>query len=182
MDILLTNPKTLTELIKLKLPVVAPMLQSANLVYSNFWCAMTNYYYARAAEYFKIVQFKNIGEFNVPMVHSAVLINLNYEPTRLLTFDKSKLIQNQVKHNVETVDYQVPFDDIIVFAVSAKTFNIPLAVSNSHVYGFISIPASESFEEELTNFQDLKLIVLTKTEEDLLVVEELQHLITYPKK
>lgn len=166
----------------MKLPIVAPMLQSANLIYSNFWGAMTNYYYDRAAEYFKIAQFKNIGEFNVPMVHSAVLINLNHKPTRLLTFDKSKLIQFQLQNNVEYVDTNVPFDDIIVFAISAKTFNIPLAISNSHIYGFISIPASESLDEEWSNFLDLKLIVLTKTDEELLVNEEFNHLITYPKK
>ncbi|KAL5290495.1 CERCAM family protein [Megaselia abdita] len=181
-DIILTNPKTLIELINLKLPIVAPMLQSSNLIYSNFWAAMTNYYYGRAAEYFKIAQLKNIGEFNVPMVHSAVLISLNHEPTKLLTFDRNKLIQTQLENNFEEVDYNVPFDDIIVFAIAAKSFNIPLAISNSHSYGFISIPASESFDEELSNFVDLKVIVLTKTEEDLLVNEEFKHLITYPKK
>lgn len=166
----------------MKLPIVSPMLQSANLIYSNFWAAMTNYYYERAAEYFKIVQYKNIGEFNVPMVHSAVLINLNHEPTRLLTFDRNKLIQYQLENSFEEVDYNVPHDDIIVLAISAKAFNIPMTISNSHTFGFISIPTSESFEDELSSFLDLKLIVLTRTEDDLLVNDEFKHLITYPKK
>lgn len=158
------------------------MLFSANLIYSNFWAAMDNYYYGRAEEYYKIIRYQNVGEFNVPMVHSAVLVNLNLEESKFLTFDKNKLIESQLANNFEKVDYNVPFDDIIVFAISAKSFNIPLTISNSHVYGFISIPASDSFEEELSNFLDMKLILLTKTEDDLLINDEFKHLIIYPKK
>uniref|UniRef100_T1GDG5 Glycosyl transferase family 25 domain-containing protein n=1 Tax=Megaselia scalaris TaxID=36166 RepID=T1GDG5_MEGSC len=63
-DVLLTNPKTLDILIKLNLPIVSPMLISANHLYSNFWALEEEY---------TIIMSQGVGEFKVSMVHSAVL-------------------------------------------------------------------------------------------------------------
>uniref|UniRef100_T1GN45 Uncharacterized protein n=1 Tax=Megaselia scalaris TaxID=36166 RepID=T1GN45_MEGSC len=79
-DVLLTYPKTLDILIKLNLPLVSPMLVSANQLYSNFWAL---------EEYYIIIQSHYVGEFNVSIVHSAVLVNLNIQETKFLAFDRN---------------------------------------------------------------------------------------------
>lgn len=88
--------------------IVAPMLLSTTM-YSNFWCGMTSsFYYERTEEYPEILNRKKIGCFAVPMVHSAVLIDLRKEASDLLTFEPNN-------H-----DYTGPIDDIITFAVLAN--------------------------------------------------------------
>lgn len=78
-------------------------------MYSNFWCGMTPFYsYKRTDEYMEILYRKKVGCFVVPMVNSAVLINLRSHISDKLTFDPGKMI-----------NYDGPVDDIITFAVSA---------------------------------------------------------------
>ncbi|KOB73580.1 Glycosyltransferase 25 family member [Operophtera brumata] len=75
-DVFLTDPGTLKSLVKKDRHVVAPMLLTDGL-YSNFWAGMTeDYYYRRTDNYEEIIRRKEIGCFDVPMVHSAVLISL----------------------------------------------------------------------------------------------------------
>lgn len=92
------------------------MLQS-NGMYSNFWCGMTqDYYYLRTDDYKPILKRSKKGCFHVPMIHSAVLVNL-----RRIDSDKLSFIGSNVN------DYKGPTDDIITFALSAnksgKLFN-----------------------------------------------------------
>lgn len=101
------------ELVELNLPVVAPMLLS-DALYSNFWGGMyDDYYYKRTEEYKEILHYKKIGQFRVPMVHTAVLVKLNSFSSDSITFEKSK---------IKDVEAQRPFplDDIIIFAVSCN--------------------------------------------------------------
>jgi len=85
------------------------MLKSDGL-YSNFWCGMTeNYYYKRTPDYAPIVEWKTKGCYQVPMIHSSVLIDLRFQITDYLTFNHS-LLSN----------YMGPVDDIIIFAMSAN--------------------------------------------------------------
>lgn len=85
------------------------MLKSDGL-YSNFWCGMTeNYYYKRTHDYAPIVERKNKGCYQVPMIHSSVLIDLRFQITNYLTF-RHDLVPN----------YTGPLDDIIIFAMSAN--------------------------------------------------------------
>lgn len=79
-------------------------------MYSNFWCGMTSsYYYKRTEEYEQILNRKNIGCFSVPMVHSAMLVDLRIENSDLLTFSPNNI-----------AGYDGPVDDIIIFAVGAN--------------------------------------------------------------
>uniref|UniRef100_A0A2M4ARY6 Putative glycosyltransferase 25 family member n=1 Tax=Anopheles triannulatus TaxID=58253 RepID=A0A2M4ARY6_9DIPT len=147
-DAFLTNPGSLRALIDLKLPIVAPMLVSDGL-YSNFWCGMTaDYYYHRTDDYKKILHYELVGQWAVPMVHSAVLVDLNVAETRHLTFDRRNLPADR---------YSGPVDDIIIFAMSANYSSIPMHVCNALLHGYIMVPleAGETVEgkdlEQLMN-------------------------------
>lgn len=113
-DVLLSHEDTLMELVELNLPVVAPMLLS-DALYSNFWGGMyDDYYYQRTEEYKDILHYKKIGQFRVPMVHTAVLVKLNTFSSDSITFEKSKIKDLQGLR-------PIPLDDIIIFAVSCNS-------------------------------------------------------------
>lgn len=108
-DVFLTNPDTLLNLISENESVIAPMLKSDGM-YSNFWCGMTqDYYYKRTEDYKPILYRENIDKHHVPMIHSAVLIDLNRVKSDALTFNSKNL-----------KGYTGPVDDIITFAYSAN--------------------------------------------------------------
>lgn len=110
-DVLLTNPNVLDLLISKNETIVAPLLKSDGM-YSNFWAGMTeDYYYERTDEYEPILHRKKIGCFSVPMVHSAILIDLRRKISDFLTYDSKNL-----------GSYDGPRDDIITFALGAKIF------------------------------------------------------------
>lgn len=148
---MLTQPETLNHLTALNIPIVAPMLLSEGL-YSNFWCGMTNeFYYKRTDEYQEIYNANKEGVFPVPMVHSAVLIKLNYMGSKYLTFDKERLIQQQqidpewsASLGKHCQHYNGPLDDIIVFAISANCTQVPMAICNELPFGYILQPLETS--------------------------------------
>ena len=108
-DVFLTNPNILNELISKNETVVAPLLKSDGL-YSNFWAGMTDDFYYLRTEKYEPILFREVkGCFNVPMIHSAVLIDLRKHTSDNLTYDPKNLNQ-----------YNGPIDDIITFAVSAN--------------------------------------------------------------
>ncbi|MGH0174129.1 UNVERIFIED_CONTAM: hypothetical protein FKN15_066979 [Acipenser sinensis] len=99
---------TLWKLIAENRTVVAPMLES-RAAYSNFWCGMTAQgYYRRTPAYMPIRKRERRGCFAVPMVHSTFLIDLRKEASQELAFHPPH------------PDYTWAFDDIIVFAFSAR--------------------------------------------------------------
>ncbi|TMS20639.1 Procollagen galactosyltransferase 2 [Larimichthys crocea] len=107
-DNLLTNPRVLSLMMAENLTLVAPMLESRSL-YSNFWCGITPQgYYKRTPDYQPIREWKRLGCFPVPMVHSTFLLDLRRESSRDLTFYPPH------------PDYSWAFDDIMVFAFSAR--------------------------------------------------------------
>ena len=107
-DSLLADPSTISALVDSELMVVAPLLTSIGL-YANFWAGMTEtFYYRRTDEYKQILNRKKVGCFEVPMVHTAVLVNLQHEESDLLTYNPDNI-----------PGYPGPEDDIIVFATSA---------------------------------------------------------------
>ncbi|XP_060654713.1 glycosyltransferase 25 family member [Drosophila nasuta] len=156
-DVLLTSPQALTALTRLQLPIVAPMLHSEGL-YSNFWCGMTeDYYYQRTDEYKEIYHSRKVGVYEVPVVHTAVLIDMNYAGARYLTFDREKLQQMQQESEQQPV-YNGPVDDIIVFAISANTSGVPLRVSNEIAFGYLMQPleTTDSLEHDLQQVINLR--------------------------
>lgn len=136
-DVFLTDNQALKKLVNLNLPIVAPMLESQSL-YTNFWGGMReNYYYKRTHEYLMIKKREKIGEAEVPLVNSAILVNMNMVNSKYLTHNKSVLINYEINSS-ET--YDGPWDDQIVFAISAKYAGLPMYISNSHKYGYIMAP------------------------------------------
>ena len=80
---------------------------------------------------------KKVGCHEVPMVHTAVLVDLRQEESDLLTF---------LPDNI--ADYPGPSDDIIVFALSLTLRSLPLHVCNDRYYGSLTLPLEDG--------QDLK--------------------------
>lgn len=78
-----------------------------------------SYYYKRTDEYEEILNRKKTGCFPVPMIHSAVLVDLRTQDSDLLTFSPSKI-----------AEYDGPTDDIIAFAIGANKTGNNLYCSN----------------------------------------------------
>lgn len=68
-----------------------------------------NYYYQRTDDYKPIQRMEKQGCYEVPMVHTAVLVNLRTRVSDQLTYNPDKI-----------PNYDGPEDDIIAFAVNAK--------------------------------------------------------------
>jgi len=137
-DVFLTNERTLEELVSKDLLISAPLLNSIGL-YSNFWGGMSDsFYYERTEDYRKILDFKMVGCFEVPMVHTCLLVNLQHTESDLLTF---------LPENIPS--YPGPRDDIIVFALSASLRDIPLHICNDHRYGAVMLPLEDDQELEM---------------------------------
>lgn len=113
----------------------------------------SDYYYKRTDNYKKIRNYESIGEFAVPMVHSAVLVDLKRISSDLLTFNKTRLNSYHDRQS-----YKGPIDDIIIFAISANFSQTEMIISNSHAYGYILVPLDH--DEPLS--KDAQQLVNTK--------------------
>lgn len=141
-DNLLTNPHVLNLMMAENLTLAAPMLESRSL-YSNFWCGITPQgYYKRTPDYQPIREWKRLGCYSVPMVHSTFLIDLRRESSKDLTFYPPH------------ADYSWAFDDIMVFAFSARQAGVQMYVCNREHYGLLPVPlkAQQSVEDESESF------------------------------
>ncbi|KAM3863671.1 procollagen galactosyltransferase 1 [Diretmus argenteus] len=141
-DNLLTNPNVLWKLIKENKTIIAPMLES-RAAYSNFWCGMTSQgYYKRTPAYIPMRKQVRKGCFAVPMVHSTFLIDLRKQASRQLAFHPPH------------PDYSWAFDDIIVFAFSARMADVQMFVSNKETYGYLPVPlrAHNTLKDEADSF------------------------------
>lgn len=130
-------------------------------LYSNFWGGMTSeYYYERTDQYKKIYNFDEQGRFIVPMVHSAVLINLNDKRSDMLTFNRT-ILGEQFSLASNELE-RIPIDDIIIFALSANYSQLPLQINNEQLYGYVTVPldASEDFGKEYAQLINIKIMIL----------------------
>ncbi|XP_023246412.1 glycosyltransferase 25 family member isoform X2 [Copidosoma floridanum] len=171
-DVFLTNPNTLDSLISKNKTVVAPLLKSEGM-YSNFWAGMTDdYYYKRTDEYEPILFKKTISCFPVPMVHSAILIDLRMKVSDLLTYDSNNLY-----------NYDGPRDDIIAFALGAKNFDVDLHICNDENYGFITVPleSNDSIEHDHQQVVNIKLEMLDD-QRSIPISKSMRRFVKYPKK
>ncbi|XP_033732543.1 procollagen galactosyltransferase 1-like isoform X2 [Pecten maximus] len=148
-DVVLENSQTLTLLMNEERTIVAPMLNaSVGETYSNFWGGMTDAgYYLRSDDYFDIVGRQITGCLRVPMVHSALLINMRHLRT------------GQIAYNPAPENYDGPFDDIIIFAHSVKAAGLYLYVLNTEYFGKVMIPLDyfHTLQEEVDHFTYIKL-------------------------
>uniref|UniRef100_A0A8C2CCT8 Collagen beta(1-O)galactosyltransferase 2 n=1 Tax=Cyprinus carpio TaxID=7962 RepID=A0A8C2CCT8_CYPCA len=141
-DNLLTNPRVLDLMMAENFTLVAPMLDSRSL-YSNYWCGITPQgYYKRTPDYQPIREWKRLGCFPVPMVHSTFLLDLRRSASLDMAFYPPH------------PDYSWAFDDIMVFAFSARQAGVQMYVCNREHYGFLPVPlkAQQSVEEEEESF------------------------------
>ncbi|KAG7211162.1 hypothetical protein KM043_010486 [Ampulex compressa] len=169
-DVFLINPNTLSELISKQQTVVAPLLRSDGL-YSNFWAGMTgNYYYLRTKEYEPILFRTEVGCFEVPMIHSAILIDLRKPISDRLTYDANNLPQ-----------YDGPIDDIIIFALSANRTGTALVICNDNTYGFVMIPMEigGTLAEDKERLTNIKTEILDQDELPP-ILKNLQKFASYP--
>jgi len=131
-DIFLTNNRTLKSLVVTNYPVVSPMLDSMSL-YSNYWSGMgVDYYYRRTEEYRPIREREKQGCYRVMLVHSCFLVDLRQAEALKLTFKPEKI-----------KGYEGPHDDLIVLAISAFWFDVPIYVCNHEKFGFIMAPLDD---------------------------------------
>uniref|UniRef100_A0A8C9SS55 procollagen galactosyltransferase n=1 Tax=Scleropages formosus TaxID=113540 RepID=A0A8C9SS55_SCLFO len=151
-DNLLTNQDVLWKLIAENKTVVAPMLES-RAAYSNFWCGMTTQgYYKRTPAYIPIRKQIRKGCFAVPMVHSTFLVDLRKEASRQLAFHPPH------------PDYSWAFDDIIIFAFSARMADVQMFVCNRETYGYLPIPLRThgTLQDEADSFLHTQLEVMVR--------------------
>ncbi|KYQ48787.1 Glycosyltransferase 25 family member [Trachymyrmex zeteki] len=171
-DVFLTNPSTIHDFIHKGHTVVAPLLRSDGM-YSNFWAGMTaEHYYLRTELYEPILFRENIGCHNVPMIHSAVFIDLRRRYSDYLTYKVEKL-----------TGYDGPMDDIITFAIGANKSDVSLFVCNDDVYGFVMVP----LENDETITEDMQRLTNTKVEmlafsDYLPLLDDLKEFVIYPEK
>lgn len=143
----------------------------------------STFYYQRTPEYKEIYEFKKVGEFAVPMIHSAVLINLRDSDTDNLTFNGTKLRQLAFSQGDDfLVDEFIPQDDIIVLALSANYSKIPLIISNARVFGFNLVPLNDADgpDKDLYQLVNIKLLMISEIGQGIDVLEPLTKFVTRP--
>ncbi|KRX26082.1 Cullin-1, partial [Trichinella nelsoni] len=148
-DVLFTEPNAVRLLIAESKPVVAPMLTSVG-AYSNFWASTTDTgYYKRTDDYDRLLTRQSVGCFAVPMVNSAVLIDLRWQATDKLALEPDRLVE----------PYNGPLDDMLLLAASVRQAGLRMHVSNRHRYGVLLPPldVDASLADELDNLQFLVL-------------------------
>ncbi|XP_053208665.1 glycosyltransferase 25 family member-like [Panonychus citri] len=169
-DVVLVNTGTLSHLVSAEKSLIAPMLYSLG-TYSNYWAGMNKRgYYLRTDDYMPILDRTKLGIFEVPMIHSCILIDMGIPATAQLTFNATHLSNS------------TPYDDIIAFALSAKLNNMSMFISNEELWGYI-MPAVEIVE--LSRFdQELIDLQLEATIEDASfpLSPSLAHFVEIPKK
>lgn len=162
-DNFIVNPKTLRLLMEEKKTVISPLIEvyGGKAAYSNFWGGMDEEgYYARSDNYFPILQREIKGSFEVPMIHSTMLIDL-----RKTTSDK-------LRYNPPLASYAGEEDDILVFAHSARTAGIKLNLVNKEVYGYMLHPSdvNQTLEDMKIHFTHVKLEWFVDHPEELMPV------------
>ncbi|XP_012945461.1 procollagen galactosyltransferase 1 [Aplysia californica] len=148
-DVTLENDRTLQILMEENKLVIGPMLNSSvEGYYSNFWAGMSDKgYYMRANNYMQIVEREMTGTFPVPMVHTALLVDLRHP------------LSSHLAYSPPPPDYKGPRDDIIIFAHSVKALGQTMHVTNTAYFGKVMIPLDKrySLEDEYDQFEYVKL-------------------------
>lgn len=137
----------------------------------------SDYYYRRTENYKKIRNYEQVGEHSVPMVHSAVLVDLRLISSDLLTFNATKLNNFHVDKS-----FDGPIDDIIIFAISAKYSMSEMFISNSRFYGYILVPLDQEdpIQKDYSQLTNTKVSIINHYD-DIRILPELQKFMTYPK-
>lgn len=137
-----------------------------------------DYYYRRTENYKKIRNHEVVGEHVVPMVHSAVLVDLKRIRSDLLTFNAT-ILNNLYSDKF----FDGPIDDIIIFAISAKFSQTDMFISNSRFYGYILVPLDqdEMLEKDFEQVLNTKVSIIN-TYDEIHVLPELEQFVKHPPK
>lgn len=155
------------------------MLLSDGL-YSNFWAGVDEeFYYKRTPEYAEILEYKKVGEFPVPMVHSAVLVDIKLKNSDYLTFDPIVLNKYFPKLN-----FTGPVDDMIVFGLAANSSGIQMHVSNNELFGYILVPLGPDtdFFKDWHQMINIKTMIINYASAGLVLDSRLQKYAKFPDK
>lgn len=128
------RPDTLSELVKLGLPIVAPFLMNAdqNDVYSNYHESVDrDGYLVETPEYHTIFYGRIKGIIKVPVVHCTYLVQKGVIPV-LGYLDKT------ARH------------EYVIFSSSARLAGVPQYLDNRRVYGWLTFgPNSQKAEARM---------------------------------
>lgn len=143
-----------------------------------------NFYYHRTDEYKEIYNLVKRGDFPVPMIHSAVLIDLRYVSTDYLTFNRTILHEQLMLLNKPALTNDVPVDDIIIFSVSARYSDTQLYISNTHPFGYIMVPMedTEDFRKDVDQVANLKVSIINDVDRGFALVPEMEQFVELPPK
>lgn len=109
---------------------------------------MKDYYYIRSDDYQDLIHWKKTGCFQVPLIHSAVLMNI-----------KKKDIPE-----FRPLNDTIPEDDVIQFATSAESKGISMEICNDMEYGFILSPVEDEsgYNTDNLRLQNLRTEISSK--------------------
>jgi Glycosyl transferase family 2 len=127
-------PDTLSAMVELKLPIVAPFLRCyayEKRFYSNYHDAIDlNGYYTPSVFYYDILDQKVRGIIEVLVVHCTYFIRYD--------------VIDKICYDDESYRYEY-----VIFSDSARKQNVPQYIDNRKIYGYISFAEStQEFEEE----------------------------------
>jgi len=136
----------------------------------------SDYYYSRTDDYKKIRNHELVGEHSVPMVHSAVLVDLRRTRSDFLTFNATKL-----NNFYNDKFFDGPIDDIIIFAISARYSRTDMVISNSKFFGYILVPLEQDdpLEKDYEQILNTKAAIINRYDE-IRVLPELESYVRYP--
>lgn len=142
----------------------------------------SEYYYQRTQQYKEIYNNEKRGQFHVPMVHSAVLINLNDKLSDRLTFNKT-ILGERFSLSAKEAE-RIPVDDIIVFALSANYTELPMTITNKETYGYVTVPLDQDDDlyKDHAQLTNVKIMILNEYDVDALYLPRvLEHFVEYPR-
>lgn len=122
------RPCTLTELVDLDLPIVAPLLRSvtANVPYSNYHAEVdANGYYRACDQYYWVLNRWVRGIIEMPVVHCTYLIRRD-------VLDRLTYTDDSGRH------------EYVIFSDSARKAGIAQYFDNRHIYGYVAFDKGAS--------------------------------------
>ncbi|XP_050389094.2 probable inactive glycosyltransferase 25 family member 3 isoform X2 [Patella vulgata] len=147
-NVIIENNKTLQLLMDQNKIIVGPMFNASDAgYYSNFWEGIdTKGYYVRTEEYLKMVDWEIRGCFPVPILHSALLIDIR------------RCVTQHIVYTPPLPEYDGPYNDIIIFAHSVKATAISMFILNTRYFGKVMVPLNSHYSlgEEIEQFAYLR--------------------------
>ena len=134
-DFMVTNKKTLCELITRNKGIIAPLLCKPGLLWSNFWGAVDPAgWYQSSNDYVDIVEYRKKGCWNVPHISGNILINREY-----IEKVQGFFTNNSGNNNFSTSMY---------FSHNCRSNNIFMYTTNMQNYGYIYDTESNNVKKE----------------------------------